>query len=76
MTASTTEMEECRDSCQEEELVKSISEGLVLTVSSVSKAILYLGAGQLEVRRMAVPDRGASFTVYQPGFVITARELK
>lgn len=25
---------------------------------------------------MAVPDWGASFTVYQPGFVITARELK
>lgn len=25
---------------------------------------------------MAVPDRGAGFTVYQPGFVITARELK
>lgn len=25
---------------------------------------------------MAVPDRGASLTVYQPGFVITARELK
>lgn len=25
---------------------------------------------------MAVPDIGASFTVYQPGFVITARELK
>lgn len=40
------------------------------------QAILYLGAGQLEVRIMAVPDWGASFTVYQPGFVITARELK
>lgn len=52
------------------------SEGLILTVSLVSKAILYLGAGQLEVRIMVVPDRGASFTVYQPGFVITARELK
>lgn len=25
---------------------------------------------------MAVPDMRASFTVYQPGFVITARELK
>lgn len=25
---------------------------------------------------MAVPDMGASFTVYQPGFVITARDLK
>lgn len=25
---------------------------------------------------MAVSDMGASFTVYQPGFVITARELK
>jgi len=25
---------------------------------------------------MAVPARGASFTVYQPGFVITARGLK
>lgn len=56
--------------------VLGISEGLVLTVSLVSKAILYLGAGQLEVRIVAVPDRGASFTVYQPGFVITARELK
>lgn len=56
--------------------VLGISEGLALTVSSVSKAILYLGGGQLEVRIMAVPDRGASFTVYQPGFVITARELK
>ena len=53
-----------------------ISEGLVLTVPLVSKTILYLGAGQLEVRIMAVPDRGARFTVYQPGFVITARGLK
>lgn len=56
--------------------VLGISEGLVLTASLVSKAILYLGAGQLEVRTVAVPDRGASFTVYQPGFVITARGLK
>lgn len=56
--------------------VLGVSEDLVLTASLVSKAILYLGAGQLEVRTMAVPDRGASFTVYQPGFVITARELK
>lgn len=53
-----------------------ICEGLILTVSLVGEAILYLGAGQLEVRIMAVPDWGASFTVYQPGFVITARELK
>ena len=53
-----------------------MSEGPVLTVSLVSKAILYLGAGQLEVRIEAVPDRGASSTVYQPGFVVTARELK
>lgn len=50
--------------------------GPVLTGSLLSKAILYLGAEQLEVRIMAVPDWGASFTVYQPGFVITARELK
>lgn len=56
--------------------VLGISEGLALIVSLVSKAILYLRAEQLEVRIMAVPDRGASFTVYQPGFVITARELK
>lgn len=56
--------------------VLGISEGLVSTASLVSKAILYLGAGQLEVRTVAVPDRGDSFTVYQPGFVITARELK
>ena len=56
--------------------VLGISEGLVVTVSLVSNTILYLGAVQLEVRIMAVPDRGASFTVYQPGFVITARELK
>lgn len=41
----------------------------------LSKAILYLGAEQ-EGRTMAVPDMGASSTVYQPGFVITARELK
>lgn len=56
--------------------VLGTSEGLVLTGSVVSRTILYLGAGQLEVRIMAVPDRGASFTVYQPGFVITARERK
>lgn len=53
-----------------------MSEGLILTIFPLSKAILYLGAGQLEVRTMAVPDRGASLTVYQPGFVITSRELK
>jgi hypothetical protein len=40
---------------------------------SLSKAILYLRAEELEVRTMAVLD---SFTVYQPGFVITSRELK
>lgn len=56
--------------------VLGMSEGLVVPVSLVSKAILYLGAGQLEVRIVAAPDRGASSTVYQPGFVITARELK
>ena len=53
-----------------------MSEGLVLPVSLVSKAILYLGAGQLEVRVVAAPDRGASSTVYLPVFVIKARELK
>lgn len=52
-----------------------MSEGLSVTVS-LSKAILYLRAEELEVRTMAVLDMAASFTVCQPGFVITARELK
>lgn len=71
-------MEQSMDLCQEERLVKFLASARASPQLCllVSKAILYLGAGRLEVRIMTVPDRGASFTVYQPRFVITARELK
>lgn len=35
----------------------------------------YLRAGELEVGVIRSPQRGARFTVYQPGFVITSREV-
>lgn len=37
--------------------------------------ILYLGARELEVGIIESPQGGARFTVYQPGFVITSREV-
>lgn len=39
------------------------------------QTILYLGARELEVGIIESPQRGARFTVYQPGFVITSREV-
>lgn len=39
------------------------------------RAILYLSAREVEVGIIVAPGRGASLTVCQPGFVITAREV-
>lgn len=39
------------------------------------QTILYLGAWELEVGIIESPQGGARFTVYQPGFVITSREV-
>lgn len=39
------------------------------------QTILYLSARELEVGIIESPQRGARFTVYQPGFVITSREV-
>lgn len=39
------------------------------------QTILYLGARELEVGIIESPQGGARFTVYQPGFVITSREV-